>query len=70
MRIRARQITFGKHPLEEMDSNLYILWGHNPAASDFPLAFAMEANLKKGAKVIGIDPRRIPISDRAEIFFE
>jgi anaerobic selenocysteine-containing dehydrogenase len=68
MRIRARQITFGKYPVEEMDSNLYILWGHNPAASDFPLSLAMEENLKKGAKVIVIDPRRIPIADKAEMY--
>ncbi|HPJ68853.1 MAG TPA: molybdopterin-dependent oxidoreductase [Desulfobacteraceae bacterium] len=68
MRIRARQITFGKYPVEEMDSNLYILWGHNPAASDFPLSIAMEENIKKGAKVIVIDPRRIPIADRAEMY--
>jgi len=68
MRIRARQITFGKYPVEEMNSNLYILWGHNPLASDFPLALAMEENLKKGAKVIVIDPRRIPIADRAEMY--
>ena len=50
MRIRARQITFGKYPVEEMDSNLYLLWGHHPAASDFPLALAMEENLKKGSR--------------------
>ncbi len=66
MRIRARQITFGKYPVEEMDSNLYILWGHNPAASDFPLSLAIEENMKKGAKVIVIDPRKIPIANRAE----
>ncbi|MBW1912826.1 MAG: molybdopterin-dependent oxidoreductase, partial [Deltaproteobacteria bacterium] len=30
MRIRTRQMTFGKYPTEELDSNLYILWGHNP----------------------------------------
>lgn len=30
MRIRTRQMTFGKYPTEEIDSNLYILWGHNP----------------------------------------
>jgi formate dehydrogenase (coenzyme F420) alpha subunit len=68
MRIRTRQITFGKYPVEEMDSNLYILWGHNPLASDFPLALAMEENIKKGAKVIVIDPRKIPITDRAEMY--
>jgi anaerobic selenocysteine-containing dehydrogenase len=68
MRIRARQITFGKYPVEEMDSNLYLLWGHNPAASDFPLSLALEENLKKGARLIVIDPRRIPIADKAEMY--
>ena len=68
MRIRARQITFGKYPVEEMDSNLYLLWGHNPWASDFPLSLAMEENIKKGARVIVIDPRRLPIADRAEMY--
>jgi anaerobic selenocysteine-containing dehydrogenase len=68
MRIRARQITFGKYPVEELNSKLYLLWGHNPAASDFPLTLAMEENIRKGAKVIVIDPRRIPIADRAEMY--
>ncbi|WP_243372645.1 molybdopterin-dependent oxidoreductase [Geotalea sp. SG265] len=68
MRIRARQITFGKYPVEEMDSNLYVLWGHNPAASDFALALAIQENLKKGAKVVVIDPRKIAIADQAEMY--
>jgi anaerobic selenocysteine-containing dehydrogenase len=68
MRIRARQITFGKYPVEELDSPLYILWGHNPHASDFPLQVAIEENLKKGSKVIVIDPRRIPFADDAEMY--
>jgi anaerobic selenocysteine-containing dehydrogenase len=42
MRIRCRQITFGSYPVEELNSNLYVLWGHNPAASDFPLAMAIK----------------------------
>ena len=66
MRIRTRQITFGKYPVEELDSNLYILWGHNPHASDFPLRMAIEENLPKGAKLVVIDPRRIPLADRAD----
>ena len=37
MRIRARQITFGKYPVEEMDSNLYILWGHTRRPQTSPL---------------------------------
>jgi len=68
MRIRTRQITFGKYPTEELDSSLYILWGHNPEASDFPLLLAIEENLKKGAKLIVIDPKRIPLADRAEMY--
>ncbi|OGR14205.1 MAG: molybdopterin oxidoreductase [Desulfobacterales bacterium RIFOXYA12_FULL_46_15] len=68
MRIRTRQITFGKYPTEELDSNLYLLWGHNPEASDFPLKLALERNLKKGAKLVVIDPRRIPLADQAEMY--
>ncbi len=68
MRIRARQITFGKYPVEELDSPLYILWGHNPHASDFPLQLAIERNLEKGSKVVVVDPRRIPFANKAEMY--
>lgn len=70
MRIRTRQITFGKYPTEELDSNLYILWGHNPDASDFPLKLALEKNLAKGAKLVVIDPRRIPLADKADMYLK
>ncbi|OPY63842.1 MAG: Acetylene hydratase [Syntrophorhabdaceae bacterium PtaU1.Bin034] len=68
MRIRTRQITFGKYPTEELDSNLYILWGHNPEHSDFPLHLALEENLKKGAKLVIVDPKKIPLADRADMY--
>ncbi len=68
MRVRARQMTFGRYVVEEMDSPLYILWGHNPAASDFPLAMAIAENMKKGSKVVVIDPRRISIANKAEMY--
>jgi len=68
MRIRTRQITFGKYPTEELDSNLYVIWGHNPDASDFPLKLALERNLEKGSKLVVIDPRRIPIADKADMY--
>lgn len=68
MRIRTRQMTFGRYPTEEPDSNLYILWGHNPDQSDFPLKFSMKKNLRKGAKLVVIDPKRIPLADRADIY--
>ncbi len=68
MRIRTRQITFGKYPSEELDSNLYILWGHNPQESDFPLLLAMNRNLKKGSKLVVIDPKKIALADRADLY--
>ncbi len=68
MRIRTRQITFGKYPTEELDSNLYLLWGHNPEQSDFPLKLAIEENRKKGAKLVVVDPKRIPLADQADMY--
>lgn len=68
MRIRVRQLTFGRYPVEEMDSNLYILWGHNPDQSDFPLKFTLKKNLKKGAKLVVIDPKRIPVAEQADMY--
>lgn len=68
MRIRTRQMTFGRYPIEEPDSNLYLLWGHNPDQSDFPLKFFIKKNLKKGAKLVVIDPKRISIADQAHMY--
>ncbi|MCX8119028.1 MAG: molybdopterin-dependent oxidoreductase [Desulfobacterota bacterium] len=68
MRIRARQMTFGKYPVEEMDTKLYVLWGHNPEQSDFPLYLAIQENLAKGSKLVVIDPKRIPLAQKAEMY--
>ncbi len=70
MRIRTRQMTFGKYPVEELHSNLYILWGHNPDASDFPLRIALNESLKKGARLVVIDPKRIALADRADMYLQ
>lgn len=68
MRIRARQMTFGKYPVEEMDTKLYLLWGHNPEQSDFPLNLAIQENLAKGSKLVVIDPKRFPLAKKAEMY--
>lgn len=68
MRIRTRQMTFGRYPTEEPDSNLYILWGHNPDQSDFPLKFSIARNRKKGAKLVVIDPKKIAMADKADMY--
>ncbi len=70
MRIRTRQITFGKYPVEEINSNLYVLWGHNPQESDFPLLLAIRENLKRGARMVVIDPKRISLADEAEMYMQ
>jgi len=70
MRIRVRQMTFGRYPVEEMDSHLYILWGHNPEQSDFPLKLALKKNLDQGARLVVIDPKRIPLADRADLYLQ
>jgi anaerobic selenocysteine-containing dehydrogenase len=68
MRIRARQITFGKYPVEEMNTKLYVLWGHNPEQSDFPLHLALQENLAKGSKLVVIDPKKFPLAQKAEMY--
>lgn len=68
LRIRSRQMTFGKYPVEEMDTKLYVLWGHNPDTSDFPLSLALERNLEKGSKLVVIDPKRIRFAQKADMY--
>jgi anaerobic selenocysteine-containing dehydrogenase len=70
MRIRARQITFGKYPVEEAATDFYILWGHNPEHSDWPLHLAMKENLPKGAKLAVIDPKRISAANQADLYLQ
>ena len=70
MRIRTRQLTFGKYPTEEYDSKLYILWGHNPDSSDLPLKIHMAENRAKGAKLVVIDPKRTSLADGADMFIQ
>ncbi len=62
-RIMARLLTFGTYPLEDPDNaDCIILWGHNPDASEPPLAERIHAALQKGLKLIVIDPKRIPLA--------
>jgi anaerobic selenocysteine-containing dehydrogenase len=58
-RILARQITFGRYPVEELqNANCIIVWGHNPDASYFIHGRQIRKRLKEGLKLITIDPRR------------
>jgi anaerobic selenocysteine-containing dehydrogenase len=62
-RIMARLLTFGTYPLEDPEhSEVIILWGHNPDASEPPLASKIHEALDRGLKLVIIDPRRIPLA--------
>ncbi len=62
-RILARQITFGRYPVEEpVNANCILLWGRNPDESYWPVGRQVRERVEKGAKLVTIDPRRIPIS--------
>ncbi len=64
-RIMARLLTFGTYPLEDPDqSECIVLWGHNPEASEPPLAERINQALDRGVKLIVIDPKRIPLAKR------
>jgi len=64
-RIMARLLTFGTYPLEDPDnSECIILWGHNPEASEPPLASRIYQALDRGLKLIVIDPKRIPLAQK------
>jgi anaerobic selenocysteine-containing dehydrogenase len=62
-RILSRQITFGRYPVEEpTKADCIILWGRNPDESYWPVGQQVRDRVAAGAKLITIDPRRIPIS--------
>jgi anaerobic selenocysteine-containing dehydrogenase len=64
-RIMARLLTFGTYPLEDPDrSDCVILWGHNPDASEPPLAARLYQAVDKGLKLIVIDPKSIPLAKK------
>ncbi len=62
-RILARQMTFGRYITEDIESaETIVLWGHNPEESRWIAADWVHQGLKRGAKLIVVDPRRIPLA--------
>ena len=50
------------------NANLILLWGINPGVTHLPYMISIEAGLKKGAKLIVIDPRYTAAAKSADIF--
>ncbi|PIU55425.1 MAG: nitrate reductase [Chloroflexi bacterium CG07_land_8_20_14_0_80_51_10] len=66
--IRGRMLTFGRLPFEEPEgSKCIVLWGHNPEVSDPPKARRIREAIKGGAKLVVIDPKRIPFARQADV---
>jgi anaerobic selenocysteine-containing dehydrogenase len=64
-RIMARLFTFGTYPLSDPDkAECVVLWGHNPDASEPPVAARLHKRADQGLKIIAIDPRRTPLAKR------
>lgn len=62
-RILTRQMTFGRYITEDVEgANCIVLWGHNPDDSRWLVADWTREAVRKGAKLIVVDPRRIPLA--------
>ncbi len=72
--LEATRLTFGevKHnvPWDLENARLIVLWGKNPAESNIHQMVPIEKALQKGAKLIVIDPRRTPSSERADMLVQ
>lgn len=62
----ANTITYGKLPVPDyLNSNCIVLWGYNPLNSCPPQMNAINEALRRGAKLIVVDPRATPLAKRA-----
>lgn len=70
VRMSAQAMTFGGRAVPDLEignTNCLVFWGHNPHASQPPLAWRLTAKNLEGKKIIVIDPRKTPIAEKADI---
>ena len=48
-------------------ANLIVLWGMNPSASGIHQVPPIQSAIRKGAKIVVVDPRRIRLAERADL---
>ncbi|MFC1944800.1 molybdopterin-dependent oxidoreductase [Chloroflexota bacterium] len=70
-RFRANLITVGKVCRADLEnSKCIMIWAEDPQRSMPHFVGNINDALKKGAKLIVIDPRRIPFADKADIYVQ
>jgi anaerobic selenocysteine-containing dehydrogenase len=72
--LEAVRLTLGenKHnvPWDIENAKLILLWGKNPAETNIQQMIFIEKAQSRGAKLIVIDPRRTPSSERADLLIQ
>ncbi len=75
-RIHASFMTYGGFPVcdyyGDVNPACVMVWGHNPivSGSDGEIQFRAKACIKKGTKLIVVDPRRTKLAEQAEIWLQ
>jgi anaerobic selenocysteine-containing dehydrogenase len=63
---------YGKMPgvafADYVHSRLIVVWGHNPAVSGIHLVPLLQEAQRRGARLVVIDPRRIQLAKRADLY--
>ncbi|MBE0667462.1 MAG: molybdopterin-dependent oxidoreductase, partial [Bacteroidales bacterium] len=69
--LEAVRLTLGevKHnvPWDLAEAQLIIMWGKNPAETNVQEMIHIDRAIKKGARLVVIDPRRTPTADKADM---
>ena len=72
--LEAERLTLGDNrhnvPWDIENAKLIVLWGKNPAETNIQQMIFIEKAQEKGAKLIVIDPRRTPSSERADLLIQ
>ena len=68
---RAANLLYGKMPgvalTDYVHARLIVVWGANPSASGIHLVPIIQQAQKQGARLVVIDPRRIPLAKKADL---
>jgi len=75
-RIHTSFMTYGGFPVcdyyGDVNPACVLVWGHNPiiSGSDGEIQFRAKACIKKGTKLIVVDPRRTKLAEQAEVWLQ